>query len=374
MILTISKKHVTYIFKKFEKSKNHVKLNFSKILLTKKFFWRLLKHNWWDPLYERVRIHSDVFFDLTFNENSPLYDYINRASLEFQLMHVYDQQLCFLFYRCESPSLFLINWKWIVSKSSNKIDHHRFPSKFNKNQNTIEKNEFYEWKIWRTIMKTMNENSFICIKINSWFQYDKISPAFLFIIDSVSINFFNSWPFSDQIRSDQTKILSALLSIIDFIQINISITDFSKSTETSSALRFIIDSYRPTSDLFSAGIILRKQHHVKIFGDFHIEEYFHRFFFSWNWILNLFHFILFYIQWLVISFWSFSLMKQSYWKKWLLMIELFEKFWKVVVFRRQVCHNQYWLHTDYKPESNKKKIFFDIQINNKIKKLFLINH
>ena len=96
---------------------------------------------------------------------------------------------------------------------------------------------------------------------------------------------------------------------------------------------------------------------MKIFDDFHIEEYFHRFFFSWSWILNLFHFILFYIQWLVISFWSFSLMKQSYWKKWLLMIELFEKFWKVVVFRRQVCHNQYWLHTDYKPESIKKKCY-----------------
>ena len=31
---------------------------------------RLLKHNWWDLLYEKIRIHSDVFFDLTFNENS----------------------------------------------------------------------------------------------------------------------------------------------------------------------------------------------------------------------------------------------------------------------------------------------------------------
>ena len=147
---------------------------------------------------------------------------------------------------------------------------------------------------------------------------------------------------------------SALLSTIDLIQINISTADFSRSTRTPSALRSIIDSYRPTSDFFSAEIISRKQHHMKIFDDFHIEKYFHRFFLSWDWILNLFHFILFYIQWLVISFWSFSLMKQSYWKKWLLMIELFEKFWKVVVFRRQVCHNQYWLHTDYKPESIKK--------------------
>ena len=151
------------------------------------------------------------------------------------------------------------------------------------------------------------------------------------------------------------KLSPAPLSTIGLIQINISTADSSKSTETPSASRSIIGSYRPTSDLFSAGITSRKQHHMKFFGDFHIEEYFHRFFFSWDWILNLFHFILFYIQWLVISFWSFSLMKQSYWEKWLLMIELFEKFWKVIVFRRQVCHNQYWLHTDYKPESIKKK-------------------
>ena len=154
-------------------------------------------------------------------------------------------------------------------------------------------------------MKIMNENSCICIKINSWFQYNKASLAFLFIIGFVSINFFNSWSPSDQIKSDQTEISSAFLSIIDFIQINISITDFSRSTRTSPALCSIIDSYRPTSDLFSAEIILRKQHHMKIFDDFHIEKYFHRFFSSWSWILNLFHFILFYIQWLVISFWSF---------------------------------------------------------------------
>ena len=153
---------------------------------------------------------------------------------------------------------------------------------------------------------------------------------------------------------------SALLSTTDPIQINISTADFSRSTETPPASRSIIDSYRPTFDLFSAEITPRKQHHMEIFDDFHIEKYFHRFFSSWGWILNLFHFILFYIQWLVISFWSFSLMKQSYWEKWLLMIELFEKFWKIVVFRRQVCHNQYWLHTDYKPESIKKnKKFFD---------------
>ena len=227
----------------------------------------------------------------------------------------------------------------------------------------------------------MNENSFICIKINSWSQYYRAPPALLLITGSVPANLFNSWPPPDQIRSDQTGASSALLSIIGSVQINFfnswlfsdqmgvlastlfyhrSHTDqhfnswFSRSTGTPPALRSIIGSYRPTSDLFSAGITPRKQHHMEVFGGFHIEEYFHRFFSSWGWILNLFHFILFYIQWLVISFWSFSLMKQSYWEKWLLMTELFEKFWKVIVFRRQVCHNQYWLHTDYKPESIKK--------------------
>ena len=68
---------------------------------------RLLKHNWWDPLYGRIRIHSDVFFDFTFNENSLLYGYINRASPEFQPMHVYDQQLWSLFHCCGPFSLFL---------------------------------------------------------------------------------------------------------------------------------------------------------------------------------------------------------------------------------------------------------------------------
>ena len=72
---------------------------------------RLLKHNWWNLLYERICTHSDVFFGLTFNENSPLYGYINRASPEFQPMHVYGQQLWFLFHRCEPLSLFLDSWR-----------------------------------------------------------------------------------------------------------------------------------------------------------------------------------------------------------------------------------------------------------------------
>ena len=167
---------------------------------------RLLKHNWWDPLYGRVRIHSDVFFDFTFNENSFLYDYINRASPEFQLMHVYDQQLCSLFHRCGSPPLFLNSWRWIVPKSSNEIDHHRLLSGPKENQNTIEKNEFYEWKIWRTIMRIMSENSSICIKINSWFR--RAPSASLPIIGPVQVNFFNSWPppWFDQIRSNEGSV------------------------------------------------------------------------------------------------------------------------------------------------------------------------
>ena len=42
---------------------------------------RLMKHNWWDPLYGRVRTHSDVFSDLIFNENSPLYGYISWSTV-----------------------------------------------------------------------------------------------------------------------------------------------------------------------------------------------------------------------------------------------------------------------------------------------------
>ena len=124
-----------------------------------------------------------------------LYQLINRTSPEFQPMHAYGQQSWPLFHRCGSLFLFLNSWRWIVSKSSNEIDHHRSLSKPRENQNTIEKNEFYEWKIWRTIMKTMNENNFICIKINNWFQYDRIPSASL----STIIN-FNSWSFEQSFR------------------------------------------------------------------------------------------------------------------------------------------------------------------------------
>ena len=148
----------------------------------------------------------------------------------------------------------IIKWNWSSSAFS----------KSRENQNTVEKNEFYEWKIWKTIMKTMNENNFICIKINSWFQYDKVPSALLFIKRFFFINhfffiiiYFNSWPFP-LIWSDQTEVLSALIFIIDFIQINISTVDFSKSTKTPPTSRHIIDPYRSTSDqlIFS----LRQSH------------------------------------------------------------------------------------------------------------------
>ena len=95
---------------------------------------QLLKHNWWKFLYKRIYIYLNVFFDFTFNENSFLYDYINRVSFEFQFMHEYDQQLWFLFYRCESLFFseqlkknrieIIINWFWKKSwflRSSEKI-------------------------------------------------------------------------------------------------------------------------------------------------------------------------------------------------------------------------------------------------------------
>ena len=73
------------------------------------------------------------------------------------------------------------------------------PSGPRENQNTIEKNEFYEWGIWRTIMKTMGGNNFICIKINSWPQYYRTPPAFFSTTGFVQTNLLNSWLFSDQV-------------------------------------------------------------------------------------------------------------------------------------------------------------------------------
>ena len=229
-------------------------------------------------------------------------------------------------------------------------------------------------------MKTINENNFICIKINSWLSTIKLRQHFFLSTDLLStIIISTAGPlWSDLIKrgSASTHVYYRFHTDQHFNSWFLLIKrgprqhPFLPPAHTGQPLQQLVFFWsdegpantpfyhRPIQAkfwFFSAKITLRRQHHMEIFDDFHIEEYFHRFFPSWGWILNLFHFILFYIQWLVISFWSFSLMKQSYWEKWLLMTELFEKFWKVVVFRRQVCHNQYWLHTDYKPESIKKK-------------------
>ena len=118
-----------------------------------------------------------------------LYQLINRTSSEFQFMHAYDQQSWFLFYRCE-PSLSF----WTAENKSYRNHQMKLiiidSSKSEKNQNTIEKNEFYEWEIWRTIMKIINENSFICIKINNWFSTIKFRQHFF-----LSIDFFLSSSF-----------------------------------------------------------------------------------------------------------------------------------------------------------------------------------
>ena len=183
-------------------------------------------------------------------------------------------------------------------------------------------------------MKTISENSFICIKINSWLstiesrQHFFLSMDSFFIIiistagplwfdlikrDPVSTHayhrfhtdqHFNSWLFLIKRGLRQHSFLSSAHTGQSFQQLI-----FFWSDEGPASIFFYHRFIQAKFWFFSAEITLRKQHHMKIFDDFHIEKYFHRFFSSWNWILNLFHFILFYIQWLMISFWSFSLMK-----------------------------------------------------------------
>ena len=85
-------------------------------------------------------------------------------------------------------------------------------------------------------MKTMNENNFICIKINNWFQYDRIPSAFFFII----IN-FNSWFFEQSFRQH------FFLSSISY-RSNFNSWFFWNQTKFSSASIFIINSYRSTFD------------------------------------------------------------------------------------------------------------------------------
>ena len=129
-------------------------------------------------------------------------------------------------------------------------------SKFRKNQNTIEKNEFYEWKIWRTIMKTMNENSFICIKINNWFQYDRASPAF-FLSSSISTAEFSNRIFVSIFfyhRSHTGQILTA-----DFFEIKRSLRQHSSlsSTHTGQFFQQLVLSNQmkaPLAPLFATGL------------------------------------------------------------------------------------------------------------------------
>ena len=157
----------------------------------------------------------------------------------------------------------------------------------------------------------MNENSFICIKINSWFQYDKILPA-LFSIKRffLSIIFFYYHSFQQLtfflIWSNQTKVSSAFLSIIDLIHISILTADLSKSNEDLVSSHFYYQFIQIKFEFFSAERILRKQRYMKIFDDFHIEEYFYLFFFM-DWILNfiLIHSINGINKWSILIIYSF---------------------------------------------------------------------
>ena len=249
-------------------------------------------------------------------------------------MHAYDQQSWFLFHRCEPLSSFWTAEDRLYRNHQMKLIIIDF-SESRKNQNTIEKNEFYEWKIWRTIMKIMNENNFICIKINSWFR--KIEPRQHLFLTSVhtdqffqqliffwSNENFASTSFYHRFHTDQ-HFNSWFFEINeDFVSISLY-HRFVQANIWSA-------SFRCNRDLVSTFVNRSVGHKFWLYENFLMifisKNIFTDFFFSWNWILNLFHFILFYIQWLMISFWSFSLMKQSYLKKWLLMIELFKKFWK----------------------------------------------
>ena len=195
---------------------------------------RLLKHNWWDLLYERIRTHSDVFSDFIFNENLSLYGYfswsiVRRPNFSLCMRMISNHDLYFIvmdrflsFWTAEDRSYRNHQMKLIIIGLSGPRE----------NQNIIEKNEFYEWKIWRTIMKIMNENSFICIKINSWPQYDRTSSAFLSII----IN-FNSW------FSEQGFRQHFFLSSVSY-RPNFNSWFFRDQTGPSSAFISIIDSYR----------------------------------------------------------------------------------------------------------------------------------
>ena len=146
---------------------------------------RLLKHNWWDPLYGRIRIHSNVFSDFIFNENLSLYYYISwsivrRPNFSSCMRMISNHDLYFIVVdrsslseRLKIDRTEIIRWNWSSSAFRG----------LGKIKIQLKKNEFYEWGIWRTIMKTMSENSSICIKINSWFHR---VPSALFSINRLS--------------------------------------------------------------------------------------------------------------------------------------------------------------------------------------------
>ena len=169
----------------------------------------------------------------------------------------------------------IIRWNWSSST----------PSGPKENQSTVEKNEFYEWGIWRTIMKTMSGNSSICIKINSWSQigprqhpslpsahtgqsFQQLAPPDLIRSNggpastppyhrSHTDQHFNSWPPRDQTRTSPAPIPT-------------------------------IGSYRPNLDFFQLEWPPEDNVIWRFFDGFHIEKYFHLFFFM-NWILILFN-------------------------------------------------------------------------------------
>ena len=115
-------------------------------------------------------------------------------------------------------------------------------------------------------------------------QYDKAPPALLSINRPFFYHhYFNSWFFSDLIWSNGAP--SALIPITGSIQINISTAGSSWSNGSPVSIPFYHRSIQAKFWFFSAEITPWRQRYMKIFGDFHIEEYFHLFFFM-NWILN----------------------------------------------------------------------------------------
>ena len=130
---------------------------------------RLMKHNWWNSLYGRIRTHLDVFLILhsTKIHLCTTISIVRRPNFSscMRMINNYDFYFIvvdrfFFFWTGEDRSYRNHQRKLIIIDLSGPRE----------NQNTVERNGFYEWGIWRTIMRTMSENSFICIKINSWLR------------------------------------------------------------------------------------------------------------------------------------------------------------------------------------------------------------